>query len=129
MALTKRRSLLNLNHAISSAESAMKNVNYDVSVSQITGGLRDILTKMCEIVGADPAKVFPYRDEWYRGHSWTNEQEKEFREWFVANVHKIKKTPYSRYSIGSKQNRNKTCSYFLLSYGWLTKENENATAD
>ena len=82
-----------------------------------------ILEKQCNMVGVNykhffalflEGKVMP--KEWYLKHSWTEKQEKEFEEWLIEYLKKIK-------SGWSKSLLVKYVSWWILDYGWTIKEN------
>jgi hypothetical protein len=83
--------------------------------------LKTILDEMCSRVGAKDINF--EESEWYLKHTWTKEEQEDFRNWlsdFLYNNSKARKV----FSIPkSKKYCNKASGMFILSYGWRTKEN------
>lgn len=75
------------------------------------------LDKMFQVVGLPKFdEEFTKQPYWYTLHTWTMEQEKEFYDWMVNAYQKeFKCTSYQA---------NKYVGYFLLNYGWATKNGE-----
>ena len=60
-----------------------------------------------------PNKELTDKPDWYTLHSWTDEQQNDFKKWMVSFLTKemrwIKKTA------------EKEAGFFILNYGWSTK--------
>jgi hypothetical protein len=79
------------------------------------------LDKMFKQVGLDKYDPeFTKQQNWYLQHEWTPEQEGEFKSWMI--------TEYQRQFNCTLYTANKHVSFFLLSYGWKTKEKSDASS-
>jgi hypothetical protein len=91
-------------------------------LSDLSEGLQVLLKKMFDIVGA------PYDLEltegWYSKYQWTEEQEQEFKDFFMEFLTKnpLRKNVFHRHAYRNKREREKTWAQFNLMYGWLLKE-------
>ena len=80
----------------------------------------EILKEMCNRVGQD-YETFDFKDpQWFLKHSWTREEEEDFRIWLGKF---LKKHKY----VGSGTKRGQDWGYYeagklLGNYGWRTKE-------
>jgi len=50
-------------------------------IKELPDCMRPIVEKQFDIIGAD--KGMELVDGWYSSHTWTKEQENEFRDWFI----------------------------------------------
>ena len=73
------------------------------------------MREMFRRVGARYSEGFCRRDDWYRERSWTQGQEKEFREWMVAWVR--------RRHRWTKEMAEREATWFLFQYGWKNSPN------
>jgi len=73
-----------------------------------------ILTEMFKRVGLVYSPEFTKQDEWYRQHTWTQEEETDFKKWLVQYIKKNKLNIRAELEAG----------IFLLDYGWMTREGE-----
>ena len=84
-------------------------------------GLQVLLIKMFDIVGAP--HDLPLVDDWYAKYEWTEEQEAEFKEFFLDFV---KSHPKRKDVISSlcrkKKDRETAWQWFNLMYSWKSKE-------
>lgn len=76
---------------------------------------KDQLFRAVGFDGFDQSFVdkFPYN--WYRQKTWTEQQEQEFKKWFIVE--------YMKTFRHSKKYAQSEASWFLFSYGWKMKEN------
>lgn len=72
------------------------------------------LDKMFAAVGFEKFdREFTNQSEWYTKREWTEEEEREYREWFVNECR-------SKLRMNKKA-ANTEAGYFLLQFGWKTK--------
>ncbi len=88
--------------------------------------LVEILTHMCEMVGADVNQIDFLADGWQHNYTWTQEQEKEFKEWFVTYMYRKPQRQRGIYEVrGSwhtpKKELRKWANMFNFQYGWRTE--------
>lgn len=90
---------------------------------QMKPHLKIILRKMCEVVGADFAKINFKKSNWYLSYSWTQKQEDNFCKWMADYL-------YSSYSARkevmyfnrkSKKHCIDVSKHFVSNYGWKIK--------
>ena len=92
-------------------------------VEQMDEGQQIVFKKMFDAVGA------PYDlemvDDWYYKYEWTEEQENEFKEWFI-NYHwkgnGKKNGVLKRYACRTKRDCTKGWRDFNFMWGWKIKE-------
>lgn len=80
---------------------------------------KQILSKMCETIGIKYEDVNFEEPNWYQKHSWTSEQENEFKKWlgkFLVD---------NKYSFKGKY-RGQNCGEYeaakiIMNYGWSIK--------
>ncbi|SRR5258708_9270161 len=89
--------------------------------------LVEILTHMCEMIGVDPNEVDFKSQSWFTEHTWSENQQDEFRQWLI-DYFSVKKEGKRRLrdiarfpSLMNKQEINKLTGMFLLDYGWRCK--------
>jgi hypothetical protein len=86
--------------------------------------LRQILTKMCDYVGADVETIDTTQQGWFRKYSWTEEQENDFKLWLC---NKLRNNRTWRNYLLSQPNKSgqdylKRCvDSFVFNYGWTIK--------
>ena len=87
--------------------------------------LEVILRKMCRMVGANYNSMNFKESNWFHKHSWTEEEESEFKKWLIKYFndhvearHALMKFPLKKYVKESAQS-------FIFNYGWKLKENKN----
>lgn len=76
----------------------------------------EIMTKMCDAIRVDYKDVDFQADHWYWSHTWTKEQEEEFRVWLGKFLVKHK------YATKGKK-RGQNAGYYeagklIMNYGW-----------
>ncbi|MFA5174710.1 MAG: hypothetical protein WC438_06010 [Candidatus Pacearchaeota archaeon] len=88
----------------------------------INSELKIVLQKMCETVGAVYKDIDFKKTDWFLDYEWTEEQEKNFKNWFVNRLIKNK---YARKElIGCSKNKKiceKFVDMFIFNYGWKRK--------
>ena len=89
-------------------------------ISQCNEGLQVLLKKMFDIVGAP--HDMPLVEGWFIKYEWTEEQEAEFKEFFLDFIknNKLKKDIVSSL-CRNKKTREEAWSWFNLMYGWKLK--------
>lgn len=65
------------------------------------------------MVGVKYSQEFIKKENWYLQHSWNEQQEKEFRAWFIKNIKKDLKI--------SNRKAELEYTWFNLTYGWTGK--------
>jgi len=86
--------------------------------------LKEVLCKMCSMVGADFNKIDFKERYWFRKYSWTQEKEKEFSEWLFNYLKTNRKARNELMEVPLNNNRaiKNFIQMFLLSYGWTYTE-------
>lgn len=76
--------------------------------------------EMFQRVGLDKTypeiKEFAKQPDWYRLHTWTAEEQNDFRKWLVTFMNKKAKV--------RKEYAEKEAAWFLLDIGWKVKDDE-----
>ena len=78
------------------------------------------------MVGVKAKDIDFKASNWFWEHTWTAEQEQEFRAWLINY---LKTTPAARRelmrfpSLQGKRDLERFADLFLLNYGWKTKAN------
>jgi hypothetical protein len=71
------------------------------------------LDKMFQSVGFDGFdEEFAKQDNWYLLREWTNEQQSEYKDWFISECSKKLRM--------RKSQAEREFGFFLLSWGWKT---------
>jgi GR25 family glycosyltransferase involved in LPS biosynthesis len=85
--------------------------------------LKTIFTEMCKRVKADPTKINPKKEEWFRKHSWTLEEQDDFAEWMTNYIYNNKEAMKEIliYTTRSKKKVREAVDWFLFNYGWRLK--------
>ena len=74
------------------------------------------LVEMFKRVGlVYPDKKFTDQPEWYCKKSWTEEEQEDFRKWMKAKLKKV--FPHWQARLIDKE-----IGYFILMWGWTTKQ-------
>ena len=77
--------------------------------------IKKVLNKMFKTVGFDKFELeFTKQKDWFQKKTWTEAQQNEFRDWFVAQARKDLKM--------SKRYAESEFSWFNLMYGWSVKD-------
>lgn len=77
--------------------------------------LKKAFTKMFQMVGfVDFDEEFTKQENWYQQKEWTEQQSKQFKEWFITEAKKDLKF--------SKQMIEQEYSWFDLKWGWKVKQ-------
>ena len=91
-----------------------------------------IKRKLCQAVGVDWKTVDFHKDGWYLEHTWTQEQEDEFKEWLADYLYKNTRARQQIMKFPRKDKRicARVASGFVWNHGWkaMLKEN-NGYAD
>lgn len=89
--------------------------------SKLGKHLTAILKEMCRRIDVPFESVDFDDDQWYRGHSWTREQEAAFEDWLVnhmaSNIEvrcEILENPHSK----SKKSLRGAAQMFCFMWGW-----------
>jgi len=83
--------------------------------------LREILTKMCSCAGADIDKI-NFKGNWFQQHTWTQEQEREFKQWLIAYLKKAgNRRAVMEHPVNNKAVISKFVDMFCFQYGWKYK--------
>jgi len=81
--------------------------------------LEPILRKMCEMVNVPYEKVDFTKERWFHDHTWTAEQEKEFKEWLAKYMFNSQAArvalSYCRKDMTSCE---QFAEMFAFNYGW-----------
>jgi hypothetical protein len=79
----------------------------------------ECLQEMFRRVGLTyPMPELTDHDDWYMQHSWTEEEENDFRAWMDKHL--------KRRMRWNKRTRAKEIAFFLLQWGWTTNEAKGA---
>jgi hypothetical protein len=87
--------------------------------------LKETLTKMCEVVGADYTSIDFKSKDWFLKYSWTTEQENEFKNWLINYLKKSREARNSLMEwphIKDNHNLQKFADSFVFNYGWKVKD-------
>jgi hypothetical protein len=85
----------------------------------------EVISKMCTYVGVDSATIDTTKTRWFSKHSWTIEQEEDFKQWLYTQLRSNR--PY-RLALLNFPNRSeksylkRVVEQFVFSYGWKIKE-------
>lgn len=82
--------------------------------TKIDNFLEHALRKMFRMVGEKYGKEFTKDPEWFRKRTWSQEQESEFRDWFVTTARKKMRW--------SKRLAEREFSWFNFMWGWKMEE-------
>lgn len=79
---------------------------------------------MCLYAGVNYNDVDVQEDNWYFKHTWDEQTEKEFKDWLINYIHKIKDAQFELYQTRymKKPDCERAADIFLLSYGWCHKQ-------
>ena len=82
--------------------------------------LQTILANMCRLAEANYLEIDMSEKDWYRKHSWSEENQKIFLKWFANYIHKMpdaQKELYNK-SYMKKPECMQAAQWFVLQYGW-----------
>lgn len=88
--------------------------------------LEPILKEMCKRVNVKYSDVDFTTSDWYTKHSWTEEEEDDFKVWlseWIKNNKKDAKLLWSSHRF-TKKNRQGMAAGFAFNYGWKYKKLE-----
>lgn len=74
------------------------------------------LRKMFEVINVEVEGFDFNQDHWYALHTWTPEQEQEFKKWLTKEFMKDNKLV--------KKKAESMAQWFLLSWGWKTEDKD-----
>lgn len=84
-----------------------------------------ILTEMCKRVNVKFEDVDFKEKEWFMKHSWTEEEQDDFKKWLVDYWYSNKEARKEMLSSGgirrTKKKLKDIAAWFLLDYGWKIK--------
>ena len=80
----------------------------------MTINVKYVITKMCEVIGVKYDDVDFTNHRWFLEYSWTREEEEEFRDWLITLIEKT--------TIDTRHYAEVQANFFILNYGWATKE-------
>ena len=89
--------------------------------------LKPILKKMCLMVKAPYTKINFSSYGWFRLHNWTRDQQNEFRDWLADYLYKAPakvRKKLLRHNLKTKKYCLDAAKSFVLSYGWVTNDEE-----
>ena len=87
--------------------------------------LKVVLTKMCNMVGADFNKINFNQRDWYYKYTWTQEQQDKFAGWLtkLLKTNKQARTQFMKWPLMTSQIK-ELVDWFILDYGWKLKERD-----
>lgn len=83
--------------------------------------LTDTLKEMCRRVEVDYDDVDFTKDDWYLDHSWTENEQNQFIEWFAQNLRNMgPRRELCKYPtlVRTKPQRIKFARNFVFQFGW-----------
>jgi hypothetical protein len=91
--------------------------------------LTEVLTKMCDMVGVNVNKIDFKKPQWFWKHTWTKNQEKEFKKWFVNYLYRRadrQREIFDMYGYYScpKYRLKEYVDGFIFQFGWRTETEE-----
>jgi hypothetical protein len=86
--------------------------------------LETILFKMCDIVGADPAKINVKKDDWFMEYEWKVSDQETFKGWIIDFFKNNKQAwkELSNISVRGNKFYKKWADDFIFQYGWKIKD-------
>jgi len=101
----------------------MKDKNKKQSIDDFGPCLKKILSKMCQVVGADPSDIDFKTDNWYSTYSWSQTVESGFKKWMVNYIRTTTAARKELFGFGyyvKKDAVEREVDMFVLNYGWRT---------
>lgn len=82
--------------------------------------LRQILIRMCKVVGADYNDIDFKKQDWFLQYKWSIKKEAIFRQWFINFLLKNKKARYELLTFKTKDKIlvEEAVDAFIFNYGW-----------
>lgn len=83
--------------------------------------LTDVLTEMCDRVGAEYESIDFTKDEWYLDYSWTKSEQDKFIDWFSTFLqNKGVRQELCKYPplVRTKKERLEFAQKFVSEFGW-----------
>jgi hypothetical protein len=87
--------------------------------------LEIVLKEMCSRVGADYDYIDFKKEQWFWDYKWTQEQETNFKRWFVNYLVSNKEAKKELMQFPSITKVEKFANFFVTNYGWKLKGEEN----
>lgn len=102
----------------------MKNESQDLKKPLVTYGdpLDSILKDLCDAVEADYYSIDFTEKDWYYQHSWTMQDQIDFKNQLIKKIKNNKKFYSSIVDTSSDRAINKNLEMFLFTYGWKFKK-------
>jgi hypothetical protein len=84
---------------------------------------RIIFEEMSKRVGVKFEEVNPWREGWYLKHTWTEAEQRDFRDWLVKYFQKNSQArdELMKYKSTNKQRIEKVANEIIFNYGWKVK--------
>ena len=88
--------------------------------------LETILREMCGRVNTDYDKMDFTKNDWFRQHSWTVEEEKDFIKWMTTYLYNNTKARNELMNITKKNKKNceEAVRWWIFTYGWTYKASD-----
>ncbi len=88
--------------------------------------LETLLTEMCKRVNVDPDDIDFNEHRWFMKHTWTEEEQDEFKRWMNEYLTKNKKAvdeiaAFPNLVKHNKRELIKLINWFILDFGWCTE--------
>jgi hypothetical protein len=86
--------------------------------------LDEIMNEMFRRVGLEYKEDKVKEQDWFLQASWTEEEQNDFKEWFVTYLSNNKSAIEDLYenSLNNKQLNRERAAMFVFNYGWKLKE-------
>jgi len=84
---------------------------------------KEILNKMCEVVGTNIDAIDTSKEHWFWEHTWSEEEQKEFQEWMIDYLftNKEARLELMTYPSRVKEKIKQCVNMFIFNYGWKLK--------
>lgn len=100
------------------------------SLDLLPVGIAKVLREQCRRVGVDPDSLDYSSPDWYLRHSWTEDDESDFKRWLYKALSKdkdIRRDLLGPYRWPSPWTRRRAADEWCLMYGWrIRKEDDDA---
>lgn len=86
--------------------------------------LNEVMTKMFSYVGATYEEGSCKEPGWYLKYEWTEEQEEDFRQWFIATYKANPRKFNAMYGRPAEEDSRieESAGWFIIYNGWKTKK-------
>jgi len=83
-----------------------------------------VLNTMFLWVGANYSDIDTQEDNWFFKHTWTEEEEKDFKKWLSSYLYGMKEAQRELCDMNymKKGDCNRAADMFVLNYGWCRKQ-------